>query len=193
MKKNYDKKHMERSYEPGELVAVWTPIRKIGKAESSAASGDQGDTRQHRRRQGEAGHNHHENYIFVELCPDIPDYSYLRAIGDLVGGPKNITHFGRMNGHYIVGLASRNLASLLVEEGPEHRGNTPQGLLLPCKRAERIICGQAPRLCGGRHHRAGFCVNTRDITSIAPIMIKMGGVRLQRRPPGGVHACSTRA
>ncbi|UYV72042.1 hypothetical protein LAZ67_9001620, partial [Cordylochernes scorpioides] len=32
MKKNYDKKHMERSYEPGELVAVWTPIRKIGKS-----------------------------------------------------------------------------------------------------------------------------------------------------------------
>ncbi|UYV83149.1 hypothetical protein LAZ67_23000001, partial [Cordylochernes scorpioides] len=24
---------MERSYEPGELVAVWTPIRKIGKCE----------------------------------------------------------------------------------------------------------------------------------------------------------------
>ncbi|UYV67129.1 hypothetical protein LAZ67_4004017, partial [Cordylochernes scorpioides] len=33
MKKNYDKKHMERIYEPGELVAVWTPIRKIGKCE----------------------------------------------------------------------------------------------------------------------------------------------------------------
>ncbi|UYV70787.1 hypothetical protein LAZ67_8000616 [Cordylochernes scorpioides] len=33
MKKNYDKKHMERSYEPEELVAVWTPIRKIGKCE----------------------------------------------------------------------------------------------------------------------------------------------------------------
>ncbi|UYV68438.1 hypothetical protein LAZ67_5004313, partial [Cordylochernes scorpioides] len=33
MKKNYDKKHMERSYEPGKLVAVWTPIRKIGKCE----------------------------------------------------------------------------------------------------------------------------------------------------------------
>ncbi|UYV63268.1 hypothetical protein LAZ67_2003589 [Cordylochernes scorpioides] len=32
-KKNYDKKHMERSYELGELVAVWTPIRKIGKCE----------------------------------------------------------------------------------------------------------------------------------------------------------------
>ncbi|UYV65958.1 K02A2.6-like [Cordylochernes scorpioides] len=33
MKKNYDKKHMERSYELGELVAVWTPIRKIRKCE----------------------------------------------------------------------------------------------------------------------------------------------------------------
>ncbi|UYV78164.1 hypothetical protein LAZ67_16000346 [Cordylochernes scorpioides] len=33
MKKNYDKRHMEKSYEPGELVAVWTPIRKIGKCE----------------------------------------------------------------------------------------------------------------------------------------------------------------
>ncbi|UYV76779.1 hypothetical protein LAZ67_14002000 [Cordylochernes scorpioides] len=32
-KSTYDKKHMERSYEPGELVAVWTPIRKIGKCE----------------------------------------------------------------------------------------------------------------------------------------------------------------
>ncbi|UYV63118.1 hypothetical protein LAZ67_2003185, partial [Cordylochernes scorpioides] len=33
MIKIYDKKHMERSYEPGELVAVWTIIRKIGKCE----------------------------------------------------------------------------------------------------------------------------------------------------------------
>ncbi|UYV77326.1 K02A2.6-like [Cordylochernes scorpioides] len=33
MKNNYDKKHMERSYEQGEVVAVWTPIMKIGKRE----------------------------------------------------------------------------------------------------------------------------------------------------------------
>ncbi|UYV69617.1 hypothetical protein LAZ67_6004101 [Cordylochernes scorpioides] len=33
IKINYDKEHMERSYEPRELVAVWTPIRKIGKCE----------------------------------------------------------------------------------------------------------------------------------------------------------------
>ncbi|UYV64996.1 hypothetical protein LAZ67_3002688 [Cordylochernes scorpioides] len=33
MKINYDKKHNEKIYEPGHLVAVWTPVRKIGKCE----------------------------------------------------------------------------------------------------------------------------------------------------------------
>ncbi|UYV79146.1 hypothetical protein LAZ67_17001239, partial [Cordylochernes scorpioides] len=114
----------------------------------------------------------HENYIFVELCPDIPDYSYLRAIGDLVGGPKNIAHFGRMNGHYIVGLASKNLASRLVEEGLNIEGTLLK--VFPFrKRAERIIVANLP----------GFVEDATivqalsrygDITSIAPIMIKMG-------------------
>ncbi|UYV70559.1 hypothetical protein LAZ67_7003536 [Cordylochernes scorpioides] len=31
--RNYDKKHNEKIYEPGHLVAVWTPVRKIGKCE----------------------------------------------------------------------------------------------------------------------------------------------------------------
>ncbi|UYV68313.1 hypothetical protein LAZ67_5003828 [Cordylochernes scorpioides] len=66
----------------------------------------------------------HENYIFVELCPDIPDYSYLRAMGKLVGGPGGITQFNRMNGHYIVGLATKNLARRLVEGGLEIDGTT---------------------------------------------------------------------
>ncbi|UYV76840.1 hypothetical protein LAZ67_14002159, partial [Cordylochernes scorpioides] len=114
----------------------------------------------------------HENYVFVELCPDIPDYSYLRAIGDLVEGPKNIAHFGRMNGHYIVGLASKNLASRLVEEGL----NIEETLLkvFPFrKRAERIIVANLP----GFVEDATIVQALReygDITSIAPIMIKMG-------------------
>ncbi|UYV65945.1 hypothetical protein LAZ67_3005963, partial [Cordylochernes scorpioides] len=114
----------------------------------------------------------HENYIFVELCPDIPDYSCLRAIGDLVGGPKNITHFGRMNGHYIVGLASRNLASRLVEEGLNIEGTLLR--VFPFrKRAERIIVANLP----GFVEDATIVQALRkygDITSIAPIMIKMG-------------------
>ncbi|UYV80507.1 hypothetical protein LAZ67_19000378, partial [Cordylochernes scorpioides] len=114
----------------------------------------------------------HENYIFVELCPDIPDYSYLRAIGDLVGGPKNIAHFGRMNGHYIVGLASKNLASRLVEEGLNIEGTLLK--VFPFrKRAERIIVANLP----GFVEDATIVQALRkygDITSIAPIMIKMG-------------------
>ncbi|UYV77129.1 hypothetical protein LAZ67_14003397 [Cordylochernes scorpioides] len=114
----------------------------------------------------------HENYIFVELCPDIPDYSYLRAIGDLVGGPKNIVHFGRMNGHYIVGLASKNLASRLVEEGLNIEGTLLK--VFPFrKRAERIIVANLP----GFVEDATIVQALRqygDITSIAPIMIKMG-------------------
>ncbi|UYV79199.1 hypothetical protein LAZ67_17001480 [Cordylochernes scorpioides] len=114
----------------------------------------------------------HENYVFVELCPDIPDYSYLRAIGDLVGGPKNIAHFGRMNGHYIVGLASKNLASRLVEEGLNIEGTLLK--VFPFrKRAERIIVANLP----GFVEDATIVQALReygDITSIAPIMIKMG-------------------
>ncbi|UYV75602.1 hypothetical protein LAZ67_13000711 [Cordylochernes scorpioides] len=64
----------------------------------------------------------HENYIFVELCPDIPDYSYLRAIGNLVGGPGRISQFNRMNGHYVVGLATKDHASRLVEVGLDIEG-----------------------------------------------------------------------
>ncbi|UYV74137.1 hypothetical protein LAZ67_11002222 [Cordylochernes scorpioides] len=114
----------------------------------------------------------HENYIFVELCPDIPDYSYLRAIGDLVGGPKNIAHFGRMNGHYIVGLASKNLASRLVDEGLNIEGTLLK--VFPFrKRAERIIVANLP----GFVEDATIVQALRkygDVTSIAPIMIKMG-------------------
>ncbi|UYV84253.1 hypothetical protein LAZ67_X001672 [Cordylochernes scorpioides] len=114
----------------------------------------------------------HENYIFVELCPDIPDYSYLKAIGNLVGGPKNITQFNRMNGHYIVGLASKNLASRLVEEGLNIEGTLLK--VFPFrKRAERIIVANLP----GFVEDATIVQALRkygDITSIAPIMIKMG-------------------
>ncbi|UYV75515.1 hypothetical protein LAZ67_13000448, partial [Cordylochernes scorpioides] len=113
----------------------------------------------------------HENYIFVELCPDIPDYSYLKAIGNLVGGPKNITQFNRMNGHYIVGLASKNLASRLVEEGLNIEGTLLK--VFPFrKRAERIIVANLP----GFVEDATIVQALRkygNITSIAPIMIKM--------------------
>ncbi|UYV68026.1 hypothetical protein LAZ67_5002856 [Cordylochernes scorpioides] len=114
----------------------------------------------------------HENYIFVELCPDIPDYYYLQAIGNLVGGPRKITQFNRMNGHYVVGLAGKDLASRLVEVGLDIEG-THLKVFPYRKRAERIIIANLPGFV-----EDGTIVealhNFGTVTSIAPIMIKMG-------------------
>ncbi|UYV72790.1 hypothetical protein LAZ67_10000739 [Cordylochernes scorpioides] len=120
----------------------------------------------------------HENYIFVELCPDIPDYSYFRAIGDLVGGPKNIAHFGRMNGYYIVGLASKNFASRLVEEGLNIEGTLLK--VFPFrKRAERIIVANLP----------GF---VEDATIVQALGAKWGSSP-SATAAGRRSSCSTRA
>ncbi|UYV63185.1 hypothetical protein LAZ67_2003377, partial [Cordylochernes scorpioides] len=114
----------------------------------------------------------HENYIFVELCPGIPDYSYLQAMGKVVGGPVGITQFNRMNGHYIVGLATRDLARRLIEGGLEIEGTTLR--VFPYrKRAERIVVANLP----------GFVEDKAVVdalrpfgntTSIAPILFRMG-------------------
>ncbi|UYV72330.1 hypothetical protein LAZ67_9002670 [Cordylochernes scorpioides] len=113
-----------------------------------------------------------DNYIFVELCPDLSPYNYLQAIDKLVGGPKNITQFNRMNRHYIVGLASKDLASCLVDNGLNIEGTLLR--VFPYrKRAERIVVANLP----------GFVEDSTvveaprpygNVTSIAPILIKMG-------------------
>ncbi|UYV72955.1 hypothetical protein LAZ67_10001263, partial [Cordylochernes scorpioides] len=113
-----------------------------------------------------------ENYIFVELCPDIPDYSYLLAMSKLVGGPKGITQFNRMNSHYIVGLATKDLARRLVEGGLEIEGTTLR--VFPYrKRAERIIVANLPGFV-----EDSAVVNALSpygkVTSIAPFLAKMG-------------------
>ncbi|UYV67793.1 hypothetical protein LAZ67_5002078 [Cordylochernes scorpioides] len=153
----------QQAWKPAQLPAAKRPTgpRAVPPKEIKATRANIADAR------ARQATTNHENYIFVELCPDIPDYSYLRAIGDLVGGPKNIAHFGRMNGHYILGLASR-----LVEEGLNIEGTLLK--VFPFrKRAERIIVANLP----GFVEDATIVQALRqygDITSIAPIMIKMG-------------------
>ncbi|UYV63848.1 hypothetical protein LAZ67_2005815, partial [Cordylochernes scorpioides] len=114
----------------------------------------------------------HENYVFVELCPDIPDYSYFRAIGHLLGGPGKISQFNRMNGHYVVGLASKDHASRLVEVGLDIEG-THLKVFPFRKRAERITIANLP----GFVEDSAIVEPLRNfgtVTSIAPIMIRMG-------------------
>ncbi|UYV81506.1 TMOD1, partial [Cordylochernes scorpioides] len=114
----------------------------------------------------------HENYVFVELCPDIPDYSYLKAMSTLLGGPKNITQFNRMNGHYIVGLANKDLANRLVADGLEIEGTTLK--VFPFrKRAERIVVANLPGFVEDSTIATALGQFGR-VTSIAPILVKMG-------------------
>ncbi|UYV78493.1 hypothetical protein LAZ67_16001754 [Cordylochernes scorpioides] len=113
-----------------------------------------------------------DNYIFVEVCPDISSYKYLQAIDKLVGGPRNITQFNKMNMHYIVGLASKDLASRLLGSDLDIEGTLLK--IFPYrKRAERIVVANLP----------GFVEDSAvvealhpygKVTSIAPILIKMG-------------------
>ncbi|UYV69795.1 hypothetical protein LAZ67_7000750, partial [Cordylochernes scorpioides] len=113
-----------------------------------------------------------DNYIFVEVCPDISSYKYLQAIDKLVGGPRNLTQFNKMNGHYIVGLASKDLASRLLGSDLDIEGTLLK--IFPYrKRAERIVVANLP----------GFVEDSAvvealhpygKVTSIAPILIKMG-------------------
>ncbi|UYV72394.1 hypothetical protein LAZ67_9002922 [Cordylochernes scorpioides] len=114
----------------------------------------------------------HENYVFVELCPDIPDYSYLKAMSTLLGGPKNITQFNRMNGHYLVGLTNKDLANRLVADGLEIEGTTLK--VFPFrKRAERIVVANLPGFVEDNTIATALGQFGR-VTSIAPILVKMG-------------------
>ncbi|UYV73189.1 hypothetical protein LAZ67_10002146 [Cordylochernes scorpioides] len=114
----------------------------------------------------------HENYVFVELCPDIPDYSYLRAMSALFGGPRGITQFNRKNGHYIVGLESKDLANRLVADGLEIEGTTLK--VFPFrKRAERIVIANLPGFVEDSAVVNALSTFGR-VTSIAPILVKMG-------------------
>ncbi|UYV72186.1 hypothetical protein LAZ67_9002131 [Cordylochernes scorpioides] len=51
-----------------------------------------------------------EQCFYLEYCPDFQTYQCLKAMKRVVGGPKNIFQFTKMNGHYLVGLANRSLA-----------------------------------------------------------------------------------
>ncbi|UYV60307.1 hypothetical protein LAZ67_1000791, partial [Cordylochernes scorpioides] len=114
----------------------------------------------------------HEYYVFVELCPDIPDYSYLKAMSTLLGGPRSITQFHRMNGHFIVGLADKKHANHLVADGLEIEGTTLK--VFPFrKRAERIVVANLPGFVEDSTIATALGQFGR-VTSIAPILVKMG-------------------
>ncbi|UYV64030.1 hypothetical protein LAZ67_2006363 [Cordylochernes scorpioides] len=93
-----------------------------------------------------------DNYVFIEHCPDFAPYQYLQSVDKLIGGPKNIVQFNRMNGHVLVGLSSKAFTDRLIDQGLEIEGTTL---------VEDAAIIEALRPYG-------------RVTSIAPIQIKMG-------------------
>ncbi|UYV72945.1 hypothetical protein LAZ67_10001244 [Cordylochernes scorpioides] len=113
-----------------------------------------------------------EQCLFLEYCPDYQSYQYLRAIERVVGGPKNIFQFSKINGHYLLGLASRSLAEHLVRQGLEIEGTLIRTFPFR-KSSTRITVGNLPFFVAD-----AAIVDTLSrygrITSIAPKLLKAG-------------------
>ncbi|UYV71335.1 hypothetical protein LAZ67_8002676, partial [Cordylochernes scorpioides] len=113
-----------------------------------------------------------EQCFFLEYCPSYEPYHYLKAIGGIVGGTKNIAQFSKMNGQYLVGLTSRSMAERLIREGLEVEGTLLR--TFPFRRsATRITIGNLPFFV-----RYAILINALArfgrVTSIAPKQLKVG-------------------
>ncbi|UYV73933.1 hypothetical protein LAZ67_11001499 [Cordylochernes scorpioides] len=113
-----------------------------------------------------------EKCVYIEHCPDFTPLHYLQAVDKVVGGAENIIQLTRMNGHVLVGLATKALAARLVDRGLEIEGTTLRTFSFR-KRAERLVIGNLPFFVED--------VATIDalrpygrVTSIAPMQFKAG-------------------
>ncbi|UYV70367.1 hypothetical protein LAZ67_7002704 [Cordylochernes scorpioides] len=113
-----------------------------------------------------------EQCLFLEYCPDYQSYQYLRAIEKVVGGPKNIFQFSKINGHYLLGLASKSLAEHLVREGLEIEGTLIRTFPFR-KSSTRITVGNLPFFVADAAIIDALSRYGR-ITSIAPKLLKAG-------------------
>ncbi|UYV63302.1 hypothetical protein LAZ67_2003692, partial [Cordylochernes scorpioides] len=113
-----------------------------------------------------------EQCFFLEYCPSYEPYHYLKAIGGIVGGTKNIAQFSKVNGQYLVGLTSRSMAERLIREGLEVEGTLLR--TFPFRRsATRITIGNLPFFV-----RDAIVIDALArfgrVTSIAPKQLKVG-------------------
>ncbi|UYV61837.1 hypothetical protein LAZ67_1006804 [Cordylochernes scorpioides] len=113
-----------------------------------------------------------EQCLYLEYCPDYQSYQYLRAIERVVGGPKNIFQFSKINGHYLLGLASKSLAEHLVREGLEIEGTLIRTFPFR-KSSTRITVGNLPFFVADAAIIDALSRYGR-ITSIAPKLLKAG-------------------
>ncbi|UYV64951.1 hypothetical protein LAZ67_3002551 [Cordylochernes scorpioides] len=83
---------------------------------SPTRPGNQGDAEEHSPSKSTAGHGTMDQCVYVEHCPELSQHQYIRVLDKLARG-SNTFQFAKMNGHVLVGLATKALAERLIEEG----------------------------------------------------------------------------
>ncbi|UYV65462.1 hypothetical protein LAZ67_3004435 [Cordylochernes scorpioides] len=113
-----------------------------------------------------------EHCIYLEHGPELQPFHYLRALDRLLGGTAGIIQISKVNGHQLLGLANRDLAERLINNGLEVEGTLLRAFPFR-KRAERITVGNLPFFVEDSAIIKALGPYGR-ITSIAPKMMKAG-------------------
>ncbi|UYV76037.1 MINOS1 [Cordylochernes scorpioides] len=94
------------------------------------------------------------------------------AIERMVGGPRNVVQFAKVNGHYLVGLDNKSLAEHLIREGLEIEGTLIRTFPFR-KSSTRITVGNMPFFVGDAAIVDALSRYGR-ITSITPKLLMAG-------------------
>ncbi|UYV77946.1 hypothetical protein LAZ67_15003000, partial [Cordylochernes scorpioides] len=113
-----------------------------------------------------------EHCVYLEHGPELQPFHYLRALDRLLGGTAGIIQISKVNGHQLLGLANRDLAERLINNGLEVEGTLLRAFPFR-KRAERITVGNLPFFVEDSAIIKALGPYGR-ITSIAPKMMKAG-------------------
>ncbi|UYV72849.1 hypothetical protein LAZ67_10000984 [Cordylochernes scorpioides] len=113
-----------------------------------------------------------EQCLYVEHCPELEPYHYLKAIDEMVGGTSDVVQIAKVNGHLLLGLSNKTLADRLINEGLEVAGMSLKTFPF-YRRAARITIGNLPFFVKDASVIDALLPYGR-VTSIVPKQLKAG-------------------
>ncbi|UYV72164.1 hypothetical protein LAZ67_9002049 [Cordylochernes scorpioides] len=117
-----------------------------------------------------------DHCVYVEHCPEFNQLQYVLALNKL-GGGTNIIQLNKMNGHVLVGLATKGFAERLIEEGLEIEDTLLKNYPFR-KRAERVFVTNLPFFVEDAEVIAALRPYGR-VTSIAPLLVNVAGFTMK--------------
>ncbi|UYV61585.1 Dscam, partial [Cordylochernes scorpioides] len=113
-----------------------------------------------------------EHCLYIEHCPELEPYHYLKAIDEMVGGTSDVVQIAKVNGHLLLGLSNKTLAERLINEGLEVEGMSLKTFPF-YRRAARITISNLPFFVKDASVIDALLPYGR-ITSIVPKQLKAG-------------------